>query len=209
LSALELLTDARKAGVVLILEGNDIIARTKGPLPADVLALLKGAKPELLRVLACREMAEAALASERPIGATNEQWSEALDGLRRFLDEGWGDRAVALAWPQDELYRVPERWARVDLCGAALLIGRWLVIDVTVEAISVRPPWSSAVLKFRRRMDVGRTDSAQGTDKPPDALDSSKAEGASSGKNSTRPDPFDLAQKPPSGAATFCRTHQR
>jgi hypothetical protein len=45
---------------------------------------------------------------------------------------------------------VPINWHLIDETGAALLIGRWLVVDVTAEAITVKPPWSSSRLKFYR-----------------------------------------------------------
>jgi hypothetical protein len=51
MSALEALTVARKHGIKLILDGDDIIVRTKGPPPADVLAILRAAKPDLVRRL--------------------------------------------------------------------------------------------------------------------------------------------------------------
>jgi hypothetical protein len=48
-----------------------------------------------------------------------------------FVLEGWGDQAALLGWSKDELYRVPSRMARVDLCGAALMIEGRRVIAVT------------------------------------------------------------------------------
>ena len=46
--------------------------------------------------------------------------------------------AEVAGWPPSELYRVPEVWARVDQCGAALLIGDSEVIEVTAARIQIR-----------------------------------------------------------------------
>ena len=61
------------------------------------------------------------------IGVRESAWALALQGLKGFIFSGWGDQARLLGWTAAELYRVPPVWARVDLCGAALLIGdrRW------------------------------------------------------------------------------------
>jgi hypothetical protein len=54
-----------------------------------------------------------------------------------------------LGWTKDELYRVPPQWSRVDLCGAALLIGDRRVVAGT-EASIVIEARSGSRLKFRR-----------------------------------------------------------
>jgi hypothetical protein len=77
-----------------------------------------------------------------------------LRGLKKFLADGWGDQAALLGWSTAELYAVPRVWARVDLTGTALLVGRWQVVDVDAEAITIKPPWSDSQLKFQRRDDL-------------------------------------------------------
>jgi hypothetical protein len=153
MSALEALAAARAAGVRVSLDGDGLILETKAPeLPADVVDLLKAAKPDLLHVLEWREAARTALLSNAPADCLEERWTEAMRGLRRFVVEGWGDRATLLGWTRDELYRVPPCWRRVDLTGAALLIGQSRVIAVT-EASIVIETLSGSRLKFRR---IGR-----------------------------------------------------
>jgi hypothetical protein len=73
-------------------------------------------------------------------------------GLQRFLGEGWAEQAAQLGWTIEELYRVPLVWSRVDLTGAALMIGDRRVVAVTEASIVVETR-SGAHLKFRR---IGR-----------------------------------------------------
>ena len=80
------------------------------------------------------------------------RWTEAQDGLRRFVNDGYGDQATLLGWTVDELYRVPPVSAQVDLTGAALLIADRGVVAVT-EASIVIETLSGSRLKFRR---IGR-----------------------------------------------------
>ena len=67
----------------------------------------------------------------RPHDVNDAQWDVAMRGLRTFLATGRADEALRLGWTKDELFRVPPVWARVDLCGAALLIGDREVVEVT------------------------------------------------------------------------------
>jgi hypothetical protein len=46
-----------------------------------------------------------------------------VHGLQAFVASGWADQALLLGWTPIELYRVSFVWFRVDLTGAALLIG--------------------------------------------------------------------------------------
>jgi hypothetical protein len=46
-----------------------------------------------------------------------------VQGLQAFVASGWADQALLLGWTPIELYRVSFVWFRVDLTGAALLIG--------------------------------------------------------------------------------------
>jgi len=58
--------------------------------------------------------------------------------------------AERLGWPKDELYAAPPLWARVDLCGAGLLIGDREVGAVTAEALRIKTE-SGSILSFYRR----------------------------------------------------------
>jgi hypothetical protein len=48
------------------------------------------------------------------------------------------------------LYALPSNWHRIDQCGAAWLIGRWEIVGVDQEAITIKPPLSSSRLKIRK-----------------------------------------------------------
>ena len=63
--ALEALAAAESAGVKITLDGDGLILEAD-PLPPDIVALLRTAKPDFLRVLAGREAARAALNAPAP-----------------------------------------------------------------------------------------------------------------------------------------------
>jgi hypothetical protein len=150
MSAIEVLAAAKAAGVRITLDGDGLILETKASeLPAEVVELLKATKPDLLHVLEWREAAKATLAAAPPDDCSEDRWTIAMRGVRRFVVESWGDRAALMGWTKDELYRVPPCWHRVDLTGAALLVGQSRVIAVT-EASIVIETLSGSRLKFRR-----------------------------------------------------------
>jgi hypothetical protein len=148
MSALEALAAAKAAGVKLSLDDDRIILEAP-KLPDDVVELLTAVKSDLLRVLEWREAAKAALKSKPPPDVREDHWTQALQGLHRFVIEGWGDRAALLGWTKDELYRVPFLWARVDLCGAALLIGDRRAVAVTMASIAIGARSGSTLKVYR------------------------------------------------------------
>ena len=152
--AIDALAAAKAAGVALRLKADEggLVLEVNAEPPPDVLAALRAAKPDLLRILAGREAAKAALNATAPPDCLPRRWTKAQDGLRRFVADSYGDQAALLGWTNDELYRVPPVWARVDLTGAALLIADRRVIAVTETAIAIETP-SGSLLKFRR---IGR-----------------------------------------------------
>jgi hypothetical protein len=79
-------------------------------------------------------------AATRPPDIAEDSWQAALRGLQAFVAGGWAEKAEALGWSRDELYRAPELWVRADLCGAALLIGANEVIAVTPTEIRIKTP---------------------------------------------------------------------
>ena len=89
----------------------------------------------------------------RPGDVNNAQWDVAMRGLRTFLATGGADEALRLGWTKDELFRVPPVWSRVDLCGAALLIGDCEVVSVMSTEIRVNAS-SGATLAFYRKPEV-------------------------------------------------------
>ena len=128
--ALKALAAANAAGVAVILDGDGLILDPTPP--AALIAQIKAVKPDLLRVLAGRVAARAIIhTAEPPPDCSPQRWVVARRGLKRFLDEGWGDQATLLGWTLEELYAVPPVWPRVDLCGAALLIADRRVVAVT------------------------------------------------------------------------------
>jgi hypothetical protein len=54
-------------------------------------------------------------ADAKPADATSRQWRDAIEGLESFLLSGWGDEALRLGWPRDELFKVPELWSQIGL----------------------------------------------------------------------------------------------
>jgi hypothetical protein len=151
--ALAALTVAREAGVTLALNGDDIVARAR-KVPPEIVEALKAVKPDLVHLLRQRQAAEALFTVERPAGASKAEWTDALRGLRAFLDQGWADIALLAGWSYSELFNVPALWSQIRLTGAAWLIGKWTVMAIDGDAIIVKSPWSSSQLKFRRQDDL-------------------------------------------------------
>ena len=79
-----------------------------------------------------------AVSAARPPDVNDRQWRVAMKGLEAFLAAGHGDEAERLGWGKDELYRVPPVWARVELCGAGLLIGDSEVVAITPTRIGIK-----------------------------------------------------------------------
>jgi hypothetical protein len=153
MSALEVLDKAKKAGVRLTLDGDAFIAEIETPpLPADVVAELRAAKPDIMSILTARAAGEEALRSRQPMDCPPARWEAAVRGLERFLAEGWADAAAAMGWTAPELYRLPPLWSQIWLVGAGWLIGDRRVIAVTESNIVIKASAGSC-LKFRR---VGR-----------------------------------------------------
>ena len=146
--ALEALAVAKSAGVKITLDGDGLILEAD-PLPSGIVALLKTVKLDLLRLIAGREAARAALSAAAPPDCLPQRWVAAQESLRRFVRDGWCDQAALLGWTADELYRVPPLWSRVDLTGAALLVGERRIVALT-EASIVIETLSGSRLKFRR-----------------------------------------------------------
>jgi hypothetical protein len=148
-SALEALNAAGSAGVRVKLRGGRLMMGYRDEPPESVVEQLRANEPALFMILSAREMATATLAAEPPYDCSEVRWSRAMRGLKRFVDEGWSDKAAILGWTAVELFRLPPLWSRVDLAGAALLIGDRRVVVVTEASIVIETP-SGTSLKFRR-----------------------------------------------------------
>ena len=129
-------------------EGDFIRWRSRGDPPLDVLAALRAAKPDLLRVLAARKAAKAALDAEPPLDCPEQRRAAARRGLEHFVRDGWTDQAALIGWTAGELYQVPPFWSRVDLTGAVLMIGDRQVVAITEASIAIETLFGSR-LKFR------------------------------------------------------------
>ena len=151
MSAVEALAATSAAGIRITLDGDGLILEAP-KLPPDLVALLKSVKSDLLRVLAAREAAQGVLSARPPADCTDDRWREATSGLERFLAGGWGDKAALIGWTPQELYRVPPLWSRIDLTGAALLVGDRRITAVTADNIVIESR-SASQLRFRR---IGR-----------------------------------------------------
>ena len=143
---------------VLWRDGKAVFRAAAAP-PADIIALIEARKADISTFL-CPEAVQRrldakadVLRAERPSDVSDAHWATALRGLRAFLAAGHGDEAERLGWPRDELYRVPELWSQVHLCGVALLIGDCEVIEVTAAAIKVRTA-SGAIQAFYRKPPI-------------------------------------------------------
>lgn len=84
------------------------------------------------------------------LGLSDAQWKGVLKGLEVFLFSGWGDEAERLGWSKDELYDIPPMWARVDLCGAALLISDHEVVGITPNEIRIKTASGSSLAFYRK-----------------------------------------------------------
>jgi hypothetical protein len=94
-----------------------------------------------------------AISAARPPDVGDSQWKVAMRGLEAFLAAGHAAEAERLGWPPNELYGVPPVWARVELCGAGLLVGDRQVTAITTTEIRVKTS-SGSSLAFYRRPEV-------------------------------------------------------
>jgi hypothetical protein len=148
MSVLETIARAEKAGVIVRLDGGELVAEAD-ELPSAIIIELKAVRPGLMRLLRARQAEEAALMAERPEDCWMHRWNEAQRGLAGFIHDGWGDRAALLGWSPEELYRLPALWSQVHLTGCAWLVGDRHVIAATADHIVIEAP-QGLRLKFRR-----------------------------------------------------------
>jgi hypothetical protein len=87
---------------------------------------------------------------QRPPDVADGPWRTAIDGLWAFLAGGYGDEAERLGWPRNEIYAVPALWARVDLCGAALMIGDSAVVAITSAEIRIKTVGGASQAFYRK-----------------------------------------------------------
>jgi hypothetical protein len=136
-------------------DGKAVFKAAAAP-PADIVALINARKAEVSAFLnpeAVQRRLHAetdVLQAERPPDVSDDRWETALTGLRAFIAAGHGDEALRLGWRRDELYRVPQLWSQIHLCGAGLLIGDCEVVGITSSEIRIKTA-SGGTLAFYRR----------------------------------------------------------
>jgi hypothetical protein len=139
-------------------DGKAVFKAAAAP-SADIVALIDARKAEIsvfLHPEAVQRRLDAdadVLRAEPPPDVDAARWEIAQTGLRAFIAAGHGAEAERLGWPKDELYAAPPLWARVDLCGAGLLIGDREVVAVTADRIQIKSA-SGAILSFYRKPEV-------------------------------------------------------
>jgi hypothetical protein len=154
MSVFQALNAASAAGVRVKLQGGKVMVgyRQEREPPDAVIDLLRTYESALVALMSAREAVKLAIANDPPPDCDPRKWRTAVEGARRFVADGWSDKAALMGWTAEELYSVPLLWSRIDLCGAALLIGERRVIAVTEASIAVET-YSGSRLKFRR---IGR-----------------------------------------------------
>jgi hypothetical protein len=131
-------------GVFVQLRDGKAAFKAKAAPPADIVDLINACKAEVSaflhpEVVQRRLDAEAeVLQAPCPPDVSDDRWEAALEGLRAFIASGHGGEAERLGWPRHELYRVPELWSQIWLCGVGLLIGVATVTGVTATEIKIR-----------------------------------------------------------------------
>jgi hypothetical protein len=148
MSVLDTMARAKAAGVVVRLDGGQLVAEAD-ELPSAIIIELKAVRPGLMRLLRARQAAEAALRAECPEDCWMHRWSEARRGLAGFIHDGWGDRAALLGWSPTELFNLPPLWSHIHLTGCAWLVGDKKVLVATADHIVIEASQGSR-LKFRR-----------------------------------------------------------
>jgi hypothetical protein len=158
----ETLVWVRSRGVTISLNPNcdGLKLRADKSVPPDVVAVVKAAKADIVAALRRREALTSLFERHRPLleavddarppDVDDALWETAKRGLRAFIAAGHADEAERLGWPRDELYALPPLWARVDLCGAALLIGDREVLEVTRDAIRIKTASGAIQALYRK-----------------------------------------------------------
>jgi hypothetical protein len=145
-----------QSGVSVRWRDGKAVFRAAVEPPADSVALINARKADVSAFLhpdAVRRRLEAqaeVLRAGRPPDIGDDRWETAMKGQRSFIEHGHADEALRLGWPHNELFAVPPSWSRVDLCGAALLIGDGEVISVTSSRIGIQTPNGSEQGFYRK-----------------------------------------------------------
>ena len=152
----EIFAQAKSRGVEVGLNpaGDGLRVWSDDDPPDDLVELLRSVKAELVAHLrACQALA-ATVDAARPPDVSDGAWQTALRGLRAFSPMATATKPCVSAGRATSFTPSRRYGARVDLCGAALLIGDCEVIEVTATKIQIKTA-SGAMLTFYR--DPGST----------------------------------------------------
>jgi hypothetical protein len=92
---------------------------------------------------------EALLARPRPDTEPMARWLAQCAGVRRFVEDGWRQKAVALGWTHDELFDLRDPFCNLSLQGAAWFVRDKTVTAVTADAITLRSASGSTTRIYR------------------------------------------------------------
>ncbi len=98
-----------------------------------------------------RPIVEALRSRPCPDGTTPDRFEGLRQGALRFAVE-WVAKAVHLGWTLDELFATAEPFVRVDLQGAAWIIGDATVTGVSAAAITLRTASGATQRIYRRSL---------------------------------------------------------
>ena len=138
-------------------DGKAVFRAAAAP-PADIVALIGARKTDISSFLhpdavqRRLDVEAEVLRAPRPPDVNGDRWATALDGLRAFIGNGYADEALRLGWSKNELFRVPELWSQIHLCGVGLLVGNREVVSVTPTEIRIKT--SSGTLAFYRETEI-------------------------------------------------------
>ena len=114
---------------------------------ADLVASLKAAKADILRVLSNWRRPRRRSRRRRLRIARRSRGGAARP--QALFGEGWGDGGAARL-DAEKLNRLPELWSQIDLTGAAWIVGVKRVIAATEASIVIERRVTGARLMFRR-----------------------------------------------------------
>jgi len=178
--ARDVLKEAQAAGVLIQVDGSDLVldAQICPPEPllrelannkADIIRLLGGSGPSDAQTLfderavlveegagVPREWAEGFArldVSRRPDGFSQRQWEQIVSDGGRFLDHGWAERAVAIGWSAVDVFGVHPLApsARYDGMGLVPLISGGQVVDIKPDRATIMTPSEETLVYYLRR----------------------------------------------------------
>ncbi len=150
----EVLASARAAGVQLALDGADLDLQAAAPPPPNVLALLRGHKPEIIawlrQVAPLRAALDHIIEAGALVGMPDRRWQQFQADADAFLRD-FGASAAALGWGADDLFgfdsAAPRQ--RIDKLGLVWLLDGRTVIMIDESAARFRA--AGSVLTFYRK----------------------------------------------------------